>query len=223
MKLFTEAGLKELEKMAHKGAKSASESLSKLISQNAKVTAVKVRALEPEHVIDTIGQPEDLVTTIVMKLSGEVRGEIMLIYPQQSALNIVDFMAKRPLGSTSSMSLLGISALKESGNILAGAFLSAITDYLHINMLESVPDLASDMLKATVDSIISTFIEDELTEAIVMEINFGMESTGTEAVKVVPNIKTEGYFVLLLNAESAKKVMSSLKGISGGKKMTNKV
>ena len=132
-------------------------------------------------------------------------------------------MAKRSLGVTRELNELDRSALKESGNIIAGSFLAAISNYLDVNMVESTPDLASDMLKATVDTAIAKFVGAQPAEAIAMEINFGMStSENAEAAKIVPEIQTKGYFILLLDIGSAEKVMASLKGISGGEAMIKK-
>jgi chemotaxis protein CheC len=172
-----------------------------------------VRALSVEKIPEIIGSPEDMVTTIIMEVRGEADGNIMLVYPQQSAINVADFLAKRELGVTNQLSELDKSALKESGNIIAGAFLSAISNYLQINMVETIPDMASDMLKATVDFVLARFAKRETSEAVAFEIDFEMGTTAAAADKI------KAYFVLLLDVESAEKVLSSLKEISGGQKM----
>lgn len=221
-KYFTDEGIKALEKMATEGAKGASESLSKLINQSVQVKTLHVRATPIERVSEFIAEPEALVTTVTMELSGDVYGQIMLIYPKQSAINIADFLAKRPLGKTLELDELDKSALKESGNIIAGSFLAAISDYLDINMIESIPDLANDMLGAIVESVVARFMGKQIAESVAMEINFGLATGAAEAAaeKIAPEIATQGYFIILLDIESAAKVMSSLKGISGGEKMT---
>lgn len=217
---FTNEGIKALEKMATEGAQEASGALSKLIGQKMSVATVAVRSVPIERVSEFIAQPEERVTTILMSLSGDVGGQIMLIYPQQSAVNVADFLAKRSLGVTRELDEFDKSALKESGNIIAGSFLAAISNYLNVNMIESTPDLATDMLKATVDTAIAKFVGAQPSEAIAMEINFGMSTPETsEASKIVPELQTKGYFILLLDISSAKKVMTSLKGISGGERM----
>lgn len=211
---LTKEGIGALEKMSHDGAKNASESLSKLINQPVEVKALAVRAMPIEKIADLIGDPEDMVTTIIMEVTGEAIGTIMLVYPQQSAINVSDFLAKRELGSTTQLDALDNSALKESGNIIAGSFLAAISNYLQINMVESIPDIATDMLKATMDFAIVKFAKKESGEAVAFEIDFEMGTAAASTEKI------SAYFVLLLDVESANKVLQSLKKISGGQKMT---
>jgi chemotaxis protein CheC len=211
---LTKEGLEALEKMARSGAKNSSISLSKLINQEVAVQTLAVRAVPVEKIPEIIGSPEDIVTTVIMEVRGEVNGNIMLVYPQQSAINVADFLAHRDLGTTTQLSELDNSALKESGNIIAGAFLSAISNYLSINMVETIPDLATDMLKATIDYILARFIKKEASEAVAFEVDFEMGTDAKSADKI------KAYFVLLLDVESASNVLESLKKISGGQQMT---
>lgn len=211
---LTKEGIEALEKMSHDGAKNASTALSKLIDQQVEIKALAVRAVPIEKISELIGSPEDMVTTVTMEVTGDVGGSIMLIYPKQSAVNIADLLAKRKLGTTAQLGELDKSALKESGNIISGSFLSAISNYLKINMVESIPDLASDMLKATMDFALVKFARRETGEAVAFEIDFEMGTAAAATDKI------SAYFVLLLDMESANKVLESLKKISGGQEMT---
>jgi chemotaxis protein CheC len=219
---YTLEGIAALEKMAEKGAEGASEALSKLINQKTQITTVQVRATPIENISDFIADPEAKVTAIRMALSGDVFGNIMLIYPEQSALNIADMLSKRPLGTVKEIDELDKSALKESGNIIAGSFLTAISDYLDVNMIESTPDLETAELKTVVDASVALFVNRKVAESIAMEINFSLitGAKNSEAEKIEPKISTQGYFIILLDLASAEEVSASLKTISGGQKMT---
>jgi chemotaxis protein CheC len=196
----------KFELMAHQGAKSAADSLSKMINKDVQIQTLAVRSLPLEEVPHVIGSPEELVTTVIMQVSGEATGDIILIYPKQSALNVADFLAKRELGKTSQLSALDKSAIKESGNVIAGAFLSIISDQLSINMLESVPDIATDMLKATTDFVLTQFANRGVSEAVAFEIDFEMRTAAAAAAAE----KITASFVLLLDLESAQKVIRAL-------------
>ncbi len=211
---LTKEGIEALEKMSHEGAKKASESLSKLINVPLEVKSLAIRTLPVEKIPEIVGSPEEMVTTVIMKVRKDVYGTVMLIFPQQAALRTADFLAKRQPESIAQLDELDKSALKETGNILAGAFFSAMSNYLNINMVESIPDIATDMLKSTIDFVLAGFIKEKKGEAVAFEIDFeiGFVATATAVIRA--------YFFLLLDIESAAKVLSSLKKISGGKKMT---
>ena len=203
-----------LQEMARKGAENASESLSKIINQTVNILTLQARILPIEEIGEMIGSSEDAVTSVVMGIGRDVRGAIMLIYPQQSALNVADMLQSRPLGSTHTLSESDISALKESGNIISGAFLSALSNYLNINMIESVPDIAQDMLKATINSVLAKFAKLTEAEAIAFEIDYNMGTGAKTAEKIVPEIKVNAYFVIILDIASTNKVIEAIKKIS---------
>jgi len=213
---LTREGIEALEKMANEGAKNASSSLSKLIDEEVEVKTLAVRTLPIEKVSSIISSPEVLTTTIVMEIKGDVDGSIMLVYPQQSAINVADLLAKRELGSITELDELDESSLKESGNIISGAFLSAISNYLTINMIETVPNLITNKIKDTIDLVLAGFAEKEASKAVAFEIDFAMGTTKEKDQKI------KAYFVLLLDVVSATKVLESLKKISGGQLMVNK-
>jgi chemotaxis protein CheC len=212
---LTKEGKVALEKMARDGSEKASASLSSLIKKEISVQTIFAQALPLERIADTLGDPTELVTTIMMDVSGGANGSILLIYPKQSALNIVDLLEKRPLGTTTELSVLDESALRESGNIISGSFLAALSDYLQINMVESVPDIATDMLKATIDLAISRFAYEQASEAIALEIDFAMGTKDRAAQGI------KAHFVLFLDEISARKLFVKLKKISGGDAMMN--
>jgi chemotaxis protein CheC len=209
-------GIKELEKMANEGAIRASTSLSKLILKDVKIRELAVRSLPLDKITKIIGKPEMEIISVAMEVHGDVKGDAVLVYPQQSAINLADFLSKRELGSTTELDELDISAIKESGNIIFGAFLSAISDYLSINMVESVPQLVTGMLKSSIEKVVKKFSEKDKSNTVAFEIDFIM-GTDTSEFKD-DTIKV--YFILLLDVESTEKLLTSLKKISGGKSMT---
>jgi len=121
------------------------------------LTGVQVRTIPISQVSDFIAEPTTTVTGVKLGLAGEVFGQILLIFKEQSAINVVDFMQKRPIGITKELSELDKSALKEAGNILTGAFLSAISDYLSINVLELPPEFMNTELRKVVESAVAEF------------------------------------------------------------------
>jgi chemotaxis protein CheC len=204
--------------MSKEGSQRAAESLSKLIGQKVNVDSFEVKSAPVERVAETIGPPDELVTSVALDMTGDAVGSMMLIFPQQSCYNIADLIMKRTLGTTQALNVEDESAIKEAGNIVSGSFLASISEYMGLNIIESVPDLSSDMLKATVDSVLARFAEKNLEEAIVFEVYFSMGTYSGDATTLVPAIKITTHFVLLFDAESIIEVIRKLKDAPGGKR-----
>jgi chemotaxis protein CheC len=220
---LTHAGEEAVKKMGVEAAENASAALSALIRQKVVVKTVEVRSVAIADLPLLVGLPNQQVVGLLMELSGDVFGEILLVYPKQSAMNMADFLSKRALGSTTVLDELDRSALKESGNIIAGAFLTTMSNYVHCNMVESVPELLEQTVQKMIRTAVMRFHENDMVEAIATEINFDMgASASRETTAIVETIETRGYFVLLFDGESSAKVMNALKDLSGGARMTKK-
>ena len=68
-----------------------------------------------------------------------------------------------------------ISVLKEVGNILAGASLTAFSKFLDINMLQSVSEAITDMLGSVVNSVMAE-IGKTTDAALIFKVKFEIES-----------------------------------------------
>jgi chemotaxis protein CheC len=202
---FTKEGIAELEKIARESAENTSSSLSKFINREIEVKAIAVRAMLVEKVTGIIGDPEEIVTTVTMEVRGGVNGNIMIVYTEQSAINVADLLAGRELGTTMKLSELDKSAIKESGNIISGAFLAATSDNLLIDMVESVPSISTGMLSATIDSVLANFAKREASEAMAFEVDFEMGTKESQEYSI------KSYFVVLLDEKSVTNVIEAIK------------
>ena len=198
---LTSKEITEFKKVGDVGAKTASRALSVLINEEVSVRAVNARAVPIEKIAEVVGNPEDISTTVILRVLGDVAGDILLIFPQKNALALADLLSRRPIGTSKRLNQLDQSALKETGNILSGSFLAALTDYLNVSMLESIPDLATGMAKATVDHVLVEFGR-RAEKALAFEVDFEVLSE-SESVSV--------FFFLLLDLASAAKVLKTMR------------
>ena len=90
---------------------------------------------------------------ITLQILGDARGSIMLLFPQESACRLLSCLLRRDVRALV-LNELNVSALKEVGNILASAYLSAIGNLLRKTLIPSVPSLAYDMAGAVVDYVL---------------------------------------------------------------------
>jgi chemotaxis protein CheC len=196
--------------MSKEGASSATAALSALIHRPIVIQALKVAAVPLEQISQTVGDPEEKVSTVMMVVQGKSNGYILIIFPHQSALNTADLMQSRPIGTTTTLSEADNSALKESGNIVAGSFLSSFSNYLQINLLESVPDLATDMLQATIDTVLAQCLQQNKEESMAFEVDYQMCSSTKDAQTENPECKVNASFLLILSNSTATDLVNQL-------------
>ena len=137
-----------LKEIGNIGAGNAATALAKLLNRKIDMDVPRTKILGFQEVSETLGGAELPVVGILLKVSGDLTGNIMFILQQKAACMLVNMLMCRPLDEMHDFSELEISALKEIGNILAGSYLSALSSLTNLTIVPSVPDLAIDMAGA---------------------------------------------------------------------------
>lgn len=131
----------------------AATALSQMIGQRVQLNVPNVTITEISKVPDHLGGAEKMMVGITLQILGDARGSIMLLFPQESARRLVGSLLGQPF-ETLVMNDIISSTLKEVGNILASAFLSALGNMMKKTLIPSVPMLAYDMAGAVVDYVL---------------------------------------------------------------------
>ena len=92
---------------------------------------------------------------------------------------------------------MDLSAMKEIGNIITGAYLNSLSQLTNLKMLPSVPDLNIDMLNAILS---------------VPAIEFGIMGDQILLIQTrfTDDVDLNGYFILLPDLESYTKILTAL-------------
>lgn len=162
--------LDALKEISNIGMGHAATALSQMIGQRINLRVPRVAVTEIRDVPEHLGGAEAMMVGVTVQILGEARGSIMLLFPQESARHLLDCLLQRE-ESALVMSELNVSALKEVGNILASAYLSAIGNLLHKTLIPSVPLLSYDMAGAVVDYVLID-LSQKGNLALVVETDF---------------------------------------------------
>jgi len=99
--------------------------------------------------VDSIGNPEDDVTGIVLGVFGDMEATVLLLVnPNHAAL--LCGMLRVPADSE-----FGESALMEIGNIVGSSYINALAMMTGMEIEPTPPGLATDMLAAIVESVLA--------------------------------------------------------------------
>lgn len=173
--------LDTLKEISNIGMGHAATALSQMLGHSVHLRVPQVTITALSQVPDSLGGAEQLMVGISLQILGDARGSIMLLFPQQSAHQLLcSLLGRQEQGLV--MNELSVSALKEVGNILASAFLSALGNLLNKNLIPSVPLLAYDMAGALVDYVLI-----ELSQsgdlALMVETDFSTGPAETPAIR----------------------------------------
>lgn len=182
--------LDALQEICNIGMGHAATALSQMISKPVNLNVPKVHLAHLAQVPEIIGGAEQVVAGIYMQIWGEVRGNILLIFPKESAMALADLLVGEDSPHESGLTEMHASLLKEVGNILAGSYLSTMEQLLNISLLPSVPSLAFDMAGAIVDYILIQLGQESDTTLVIEAEFFGHDKKITGRFFLLPDPKS---------------------------------
>lgn len=190
--------LDALKEVGNVGAGHAATALSQLTGRTVYITVPRAHILTLDEIPGLVGDAKTLVAGILMNILGDSTGKILLLFPRDSALRLAEILLKKPTGSIQILNEMGHSAIKEAGNILVGAYLSALNEFLGLLLLISVPMLVFDIAEAVLKTL--TVDHEPHAKAFCIETQFSDD----EQV-------LNGYFLLIPDEISLKTLVQALK------------
>ncbi len=140
-----------LREIGNIGSGNAATALAKMLDKKVDMDVPKVKILEFRDVTEILGGAEILVVGILLKVTGDLTGNMMFILEEKSAHLLVDILMGRSehsIDKEGGFDEIEASALREIGNILASSYLSALTSLTGLKIIPSVPEMAIDMAGA---------------------------------------------------------------------------
>lgn len=189
-----------LRELSNIGMGHAATSLSQLVGRTIMLHVPRVMTVDLSEVPDLLGGPERLVAGVILKLEGAAGGNMLLVLPRASAEQLLQILLGPAAGLDDE---LGVSTLKEIGNILASSYLNALGEMLGMTLYPSIPQLAYDMAGAVIDHVLG-----ELGEsgdlALVLETEFSGDEVAAEPIR--------GHFFLLPDPRTLELVLAAVGG-----------
>jgi chemotaxis protein CheC len=153
--------LDALREVANIGAGHAATALSQMTGGTIMISVPTINVAALEDVPPQISAPEEPVAAVLMNMMGDLTGRTLLVFPKQTAKRLAELMLRRPVGSPEGdLTELEQSAIKEAGNILSGAYMNALSDFMGMMLLNSPPALAVDMSNAVLTTAYLQFGSD---------------------------------------------------------------
>lgn len=171
--------LDALKEIGNVGAGNAATALSQIINRKIDMSVPQVAILPLGEVPEVVGGPDVMVAGVFLRVYGPAPGSILFLLPRDSAFYLVDTLMGRIEKTTEHLDEMDESALLEIGNILAGAYLNALSYFTKFTLLPSIPALAMDMAGAIL-SVILIQLGQMGDHALVIETEFTTENDGVK-------------------------------------------
>lgn len=189
-----------LKEIGNIGAGNATTALAKMLNSKIDMKVPKVNLVGFSDITSVIGAEEEVMAGIMLLLDGDIRGMMMFLLEIESAKGLVNVLMGKPkevVEKEPEFDPMELSALNEIGNIITGAYLSALSDLTKLTISSSVPSLQIDMAASilSVPAIEFSKIGDKV---LLIETQFDT------------NASVNGYFVLIPELDSYDTILSSL-------------
>jgi len=193
--------LDALREIANIGAGHAATALSKLLRGRVMISVPEISVSRLEDVGPMVAAPEAPVAAVLMHMLGDLTGRTLLVFPYDTAMSITrQLVGDFPAGGPGQLSPMEQSALKEVGNIVGSAYLTALGDFMNVMLLPSPPSLAVDMTAAILTTAYLQFSSDR-DYVFCIENDFMMADRDTAL---------RGYFLLLPDPAALHAILRAL-------------
>ncbi|WAA10737.1 chemotaxis protein CheC [Fervidibacillus albus] len=203
--IFNQLQLDILKEIGNIGAGNASSALSELLNKKIEMKVPRVRLVSFEDMMELYGNADKQVASIFLPFSGDLTGNMFFVLSVEKASVFIQHLPGMEQYSFQQAPYadLAISAFQELGNILAGSYLTALSEFLRLSIYPSVPGVSIDMFGAIISyGLIEISKVSDHAIVIDTEINDPFSLDGNEFIK--------GHFLLLPDPNSFQKIFSSL-------------
>ncbi|TDQ39670.1 chemotaxis protein CheC [Aureibacillus halotolerans] len=148
--LLNDAELDVLKEIGSIGAGHAAGALSELIGRPVMLQVPSVHLLGFDDALERLGGADSPTIASVFRVSGEAEGWMFVLFSPETAHALLTLL----LGERSKESFksLEFSAVGEVGNIVLGAYLTAIYNLTKLTLSPSVPNVVFDMVGAVLSA-----------------------------------------------------------------------
>jgi chemotaxis protein CheC len=196
-----ELQLDALKEVANIGAGHAATALSQLTSRTIMINVPEVNIRPLEEVPELLGSADEVIAAVLMHMMGDLTGRTLVLFPEPSAKILCDILFRRTPGTTGGFTPMEQSGLKEAGNILASAYMNALSDFMGMMLVPSVPSLVIDLSAAILTTAYLNFGHDR-DYVFCVETAFRVEGA-TEPLR--------GHFLLLPDMPSLRAIFDAIR------------
>lgn len=152
LKKLNERQLDSIKEVANIGSGHAATALSQLTKRKVMVNVPEVKILNVEELSSLFPESEEVVVGVLINFLGDITGRILLVFPKNETSLLTDTLLTKENKSQGVFNEYERSYFKEIANIVIGAYVTALANFLGFLILPSVPALAVDNALAVLSS-----------------------------------------------------------------------
>lgn len=196
---FNKENLDQLKEIVNIGASHASTALSQMVKETVMLNVPKAYVGKIEEISSMVEKGSgEKVTATILNIYGDANGIMFFMFVGGSDMKLAKLLTKQE-NTDGILTELEISALKEVGNILAGACLSAFSKFLDMNMLHSVSEVIIDTSESILNSLASE-IGTSADSSLILEVDFS-----------IPGANIDTSLLFFIDPRASEQVLAAVK------------
>lgn len=186
-----------LKELGNIGAGNAMTALSQMLQCKVDMKVPQVKLLEFSAVGELMGGEEQIMVGVFLGVEGDITGSMMFMVEEESARHLIQKITMGMMPAGTEFEEMGLSAMKEVGNIITGAYLNSLSTLTNLKIYPTPPALTVDMAGAILS---------------VPAIQFGIYGDRILLIQsqFYDEVELDGYFILIPDMESYAKILTAL-------------
>lgn len=187
-----------LKEVGNIGAGNAATALSLILNKPVNMAVAQVNVKEIDELVQVLGDEENYIAAMLIEVYGDIQGMLILAFEVECAITLVGTILNKEPEALTSLEEIDHSVLCETGNILAGHYLNALSQLTGMYLNYSVPQIAMDMASAILSYPATTYGTNNSAMLLI-------ETAFTDCEKIL-----DSKYFLILNEEEAENIVKSL-------------
>ena len=175
--------------------------LSEILGRKIEVQMPSLQIIPSSQVLTKVMTGQIVICVSCNILSG-LKGEILFVLEEKSAFKLIDacFPSHIEEKRGSVFTEMGLSVIKEIGNVIISSYVGALSMILKNIVIISIPTLVSGSVQQIMNMTVASYANEEYVLL-------------AEAVFVEPTEKIHGSFYLVLDTETMKYIQGACKSL----------
>ncbi|MDN5310809.1 MAG: chemotaxis protein CheC [Methanolobus sp.] len=193
---LTELQTSALKEIVNIGVGNAVTALSKMIGTQISIEVPELKIEKIEEVPERAGGADTVVSGVIMHVNGDINGYIMMLLSRETAETICTTITGEEVPDI--LDPMNQSLIEEVGHILAGSYVSSLSEFLALDFMISPPMQTYDMLGAIMDQILIEMSRN-VEHTFLFDTFFTMQGN-----------RMEGILLTLFDPESMDRILSRI-------------
>lgn len=171
--------------------------LSEMIGRKFHLNLPSLSIVPAKQVLEKLPSDQIVISVACNILSG-IKGEIIFVLSEKSAFKLIDVCLRghSETNRTGLFTEMGLSTIKEIGNIIISCYVGALSMILKTIVIPSIPTLMSGSLQQVLSMVVSPYGPDNIILMV-------------EAEFIEPEEAISGSFYLVLNKDTMKSIQDA--------------